>query len=470
MPSEELFYLPVTELARRIQTKKLSPVELTQMYLERSEKLGPQLNAYARLTPEIALEQAAAAEKEIHRGHYRGPLHGIPYAAKDLLSVSGVPTTWGAKPYANQVLNYDATVIEHLRRSGAVLLGKAAMIELAGGLGYKFASASLQGAAKNPWDTSCWTCGSSSGSGAIVAAGLAGFAIGTETWGSILCPSAFCGISGLRPTYGRVSRYGGMALAPSMDHIGPMARSAEDCAMVFAAIAGHDLRDRSTLPIDKAAFTYSPATQGKGRPLRIGWLTNAWPNLEPGVSTVIAAAEKVLRKYTPDLKDAALPVGPWEEAAGLVVSVEAAASFRDLIRSGRVSELADPSGQLGGYVGEQISGADYTLALKVREILQNKMAEVFESFDVLVAASEATAATPLEMNLDSGPEYPDPLGAIGNLCGLPALSVPCGFNEKHLPVGLQFVAAAGDDVSAIQAAREFQRHTDWHLKHPKVAA
>jgi aspartyl-tRNA(Asn)/glutamyl-tRNA(Gln) amidotransferase subunit A len=466
MPNEEIFYLPVTELAKRIQSKKISPVELTQMYLERSEKLGPTLNAYARLTPEIAMEQAAAAEKEIHHGHYRGPLHGIPYAAKDLLAVKGVPTTWGAKPYADQVFDYDAAVIEHLRRVGAVLLGKAAMIELAGGLGYRFASASLQGAAKNPWDTSCWTCGSSSGSGAIVAAGLAGFAIGTETWGSIVCPSAFCGISGLRPTYGRVSRYGAMALAPSMDHIGPMARSAEDCAHIFAAIAGHDIRDRGTVAIDKAAFTYSPATQTK--PLRIGWLTNAWPKMEPEVAAALAAAQPVVRKFAANFHDAALPTGPWEEAANIVVAVEAAGSFRDLIRSGQVRELADPSGQLGGYVGEQISGADYTLALKVRQVVQSKMAELLEGFDVLVAASEATAASPLEMNLESGPDYPDPLGGIGNLCGLPAVSVPCGFTAKHLPVGLQFVGRAGDDTSAIQAAREFQRRTTWHLKHPGI--
>src|ERR1700719_26427 len=257
MLSEQVLYLSVGELAKRIQSKQISPVELTESYLARSEALGPKLNAYARLIPDLALEQADAAEKDIQRGHYRGPLHGIPYAAKDLLAVKGIPTTWGAKPFANQVFDNDATVIEHLNRAGAVLLGKASMIELAGGMNYRFASASLQGAAKNPWDTSCWTCGSSSGSGAIVAAGLAAFAIGTETWGSIICPSAFCGISGLRPTYGRVSRYGAMALAPSMDKIGPMARSAEDCAHVFAAIAGHDPRDRSTLPLDKAAFTYS---------------------------------------------------------------------------------------------------------------------------------------------------------------------------------------------------------------------
>src|SRR6267378_3155784 len=238
MPGEELFYLTVSELAKRIESKKLSPVELTQAYLDRSQKFGPRFNAYARLTPEIALAQANAAEKEIQRGHYRGSLHGIPYAVKDLLSVKGLPTSWGAKPYANQIFNYNATVIEHLNRVGAVMIGKAAMIELAGGMGYRFASASLQGEAKNPWDPSCWTCGSSSGSGAIVAAGLAAFAIGTETWGSIICPSAYCGVSGLRPTYGRVSRYGAMALSPSMDKIGPMARSAEDCARIFAAIAG----------------------------------------------------------------------------------------------------------------------------------------------------------------------------------------------------------------------------------------
>src|SRR6267143_1076631 len=211
MPGEEIFNLSVTELAKRIETKKLSPVELTQLYLDRSQKLGPRFNAYARLTPESALEQAKVAEKEIQRGHYRGPLHGIPYAAKDLLAVKGQPTTWGAKPFANQVFDYNATVIEHLRSVGAVLLGKAAMIELAGGMGYRFASASLQGEAKNPWDTTCWTCGSSSGSGAIVAAGLAAFATGTETRGSTLCPSALCGVTRLRPTYGRVSRYGAMA-------------------------------------------------------------------------------------------------------------------------------------------------------------------------------------------------------------------------------------------------------------------
>jgi len=466
MPGEEIFFLSVSELAKRIESKKLSPVELTELYLERSQKFGPRFNAYATLTPEIAREQAKAAEKDIQRGHYRGPLHGIPYAAKDLLAVKGVPTTWGAKPFANQVFEYNATVIDHLKNVGAVMIGKAAMIELAGGMGYRFASASLQGEAKNPWDSGCWTCGSSSGSGAIVAAGLAGFAIGTETWGSIICPSAFCGVSGLRPTYGRVSRYGAMALAPSMDKIGPMARSAEDCARIFAAIAGHDPKDRGTLAIDKAAFTYSPSVEM--RKLRIGWLYSAWKSLDGGSAGPVAAAKSALKKIFSGMKDVSLPVGPWEEAASLIVQVESAAAFRSLIRSGKVSELTDPLGQISGYLNEQYSAADYGQALKVREILQKRMDVIFESCDLVVAPSQPVPATPLTLNLETDLAFADPLGAIGNLCGLPALSVPCGFTEKNLPVGLAFVAGAGDDLAAIQAARTFQQHTDWHRRHPKI--
>src|SRR5437868_3315128 len=368
------------------------------------------------------MSQAQAAEKEIQHSHYRGPLHGIPYAAKDLLAVKGVPCTWGAKPYANQVFDYDATVIEHLNRAGAVLLGKAAMIELAGGMGYRFASASLQGESKNPWDPKCWTCGSSSGSGAAVAAGLVPFAIGTETWGSILCPSAFCGLSGLRPTYGRVSRYGAMALSPSMDKIGPLARSAEDAAHVFAVIAGHDSRDRSTLPLDKAAFTYSPSIDLKSRGLKVGWLTNAWKKPESGVAKASDAAEKIVKKFFSSVKKAALPEGPFEDAGNVIVAVEGASSFRALIRSGRVSELTDPLGQIAGYVNEQYSGADYVQALRVREILQKKMEALFDTFDLLVSVTQPVAATPLDLNLETGLSFADPHGGIGDLRDLPAVS------------------------------------------------
>ena len=470
MLKESVLYASVGDLAKRIQSKQLSPVELTESYLARSEKLGPKLNAYARLTPTLALEQAQIAEKEIRKGHYRGPLHGIPYAAKDLLAVKGIPTTWGAKPFADQVFDYNAAVIDHLKNVGAILLGKSAMIELAGGLGYMYASASLQGEARNPWNTGCWTCGSSSGSGAIVSAGLAAFAIGTETWGSIVCPSAFCGVSGFRPTYGRASRYGAMALAYSMDKIGPMARSAEDCARIFAAIAGHDVRDRGTLPVDRAAFTLSPAGDLKPRALRIGWLKNAWKerDYDPAVTKVIEAAHKTLLRHFPAVKTATLPEGPWEDAANVILSCEAGSSFSQMIRSGKVSELTDPQARIGGYVNLTISGADYNSALRIREILQQKMVELFDDYDLLVTATQPVPATPLNLDLSKGLAFADPLGGIGNLCGLPALSVPCGFTDKKLPVGLQFVARAGDDSAVLQAGRTYQQFTDWHRKHPSL--
>jgi len=469
MLKESILYESVGELAKRVESKQLSPIELTEAYLERSQKFGPHLNAYARLMPVEALDQARAAEKDIHRGHYRGALHGIPYAAKDLLAVKGVQTTWGAKPFAEQVFDYNATVIEHLKNVGAVLLGKSSMIELAGGLGYNSASASLQGETKNPWNTSCWTCGSSSGSGAIVAAGLAGFAIGTETWGSILCPSAFCGVSGFRPTYGRVSRRGAMALSYSLDKIGPMARSAEDCTRIFAAIAGHDPLDRSTLPVDRAAFTYSPAADLKRHGLRVGWLANLWKEYESGVAKAIQAAHKVLPKHFASVKDAVLPEGPWEDAAGVILQAEVASSFGDLIRSGRVKELRDAQGRIGGYANLTVSGGDFTTAQRVREILQKKIDALFETYDVLAAATLPAPATPLTLDLSKGLSFPDPLGAIGNLCGLPAISVPCGFTEKNLPVGLQFVGRAGDDASVLQAGQTFQHATEWHRKHPNLS-
>jgi len=244
--------------------------------------------------------------------------------------------------------------------------------------------------------------------------------------------------------------------------------SAEDCARIFAAIAGHDPLDRSTLPVDRAAFTYSPAADLKSRPLRIGWLTNAWKEVDPSVKKALDAAHKALAQHFPSVREASLPEGPWEDAANVILSTEVSSAFSGLIRSGRVNELTDPRGQIAGYVNLTISGADYNTALRLREILQGKMTELFDSYDVLAAASLPLPATPLNLDLDKGLSFPDPLGGIGNLCGLPALSVPCGFTEKKLPVGLQFVAKAGDDMAVLQAGKIFQQHTDWHRKHPTL--
>src|SRR5579859_655516 len=467
MLSPDVLFLPVSELARRLRSRQLSPVELTESYLLRSRELGPKLNAYANLTPDLALKQAHAAEKEIAAGKYRGPLHGIPYAAKDLLTVKGIPTTWGARPYKDQVFDYDATVIRKLEAAGAVLLGKAAMIELAGGMGYRYASASLTGPAKNPWNIEYWTCGSSSGSAAITGGGLAAFAIGTETWGSIICPSGFCGLSGLRPTYGRVSRYGAMALSYTMDKIGPITRSADDCDTVLKVISGHDPQDIGSLP--EASAKYAGAEPVKGK-LRVGWLVNQWKEIAPDVNQASMAARAVLEKNpSVSLSNISLPEGPWEAAAGVIISVEGATAFRDLIQSGRVQQLNDPLGQIGGYMNEEIGASDFILAQRIRTVLQRKMDEIFTGVDVLATPSLPVTATKLDANLDLALTFADPIGGIGNFCGLPAISVPCGFGQHNLPVSLQFIGRTQDDAKVVQAARIFQSQTDWHKKHPDLA-
>ena len=467
MREADVLFLSVTDLAEKIRSRSLSPVELAEFYLKRGESLGPRYNAYTTLTADRARSAARKAESEIAQGHYRGPLHGIPYAAKDLLAVRGYPTTWGAAQFANQQFDYDAAVIEKLDHAGAVLIGKSAMIELAGGMGYRFASASLTGPAKNPWNTNCWTCGSSRGSGAIVAAGLAPFAIGTETWGSILCPASFCGVTGLRPTFGRVSRWGAMAVAYSMDKIGPLARTAEDAALVLEAIAGPDPRDRSSLPPGQAEF--DAAAGAPVKPLKIGRLTNAWQKPTPEIAAAFDAALHVLAQHGCHVEDVELPQGPWEDAGGVMIAVECASAFEDLIESGDVAKLTDPLGQINGYAYKQISASDYLQALRVREILQEKIDTLFDKFDVIAAAGQPVTATTLDTNLETNLSFADPLGGIGNLCGLPAIGVPCGFSSAGMPMGIQFLARVRNDAAVVAAARLFQRHTGWHARRPPIS-
>ena len=483
MLSEDVLYLPIRELGERIRARTISPVELTESYLDRSKHLGPRFNAYVTITEDLALEQARAAEKEIASGHYRGPLHGIPYAAKDLLAVKGYKTTWGAKPYADQSFDYNATVIERLNRAGAVLVGKAAMIELAGGLGYESAEASLTGPCKNPWNTDYWTCGSSSGSGAIVSAGLANFALGSDTRGSIICPATLCGISGMRPSFGRVSRHGVMAIAWSMDKIGPMARTADCCGLILSVIAGHDENDHDSLPSPLAGFRYS-AAQVSSRPIRIGRLTNVFPNVDPELHAAADDALRILEQNGAKVSDVELPEGPFEEAAELVILIEAASAFSELIDSGRCAQLADPLGQINGYASREFSASDLLQIQRVRVYLQKKIDVLFDRFDVIAAPGEDTAAIPLKpppeparqqqqreehrppRNRRGNSMQPD---AISSLCGLPAVTVPCGFSKGHMPIGVQFMARALDDERVIAAARLFQQHTDWHTKHPSLS-
>jgi len=299
-----------------------------------------------------------------------------------------------------------------------------------------------------------------------MAAGLAAFALGTETWGSIICPSGFTGTTGLRPTFGRVSRYGAMALAYSMDKIGPMCRTAADCDLVLQSIAGHDPQDLGSLPEDQAHYT--GAGQSSPR-LRLGWMTNQWKKTDPDVHQAITAARKVLEgEPSLSVTNINLPEGPWETAAGIVVAVEGASAFRSLIASGGVAELNDPLGKIGGYMNEEISASDFILAQRIRGILQKRMDAVFAQVDVLVAASLPVTATTLDANLDDALSFPDPIGGIGNFCGLPALSVPCGFGRQGTPVGLQFVGGPLADNKLVQVARLFQSRTKWHTQHPKL--
>ncbi|MGE5204612.1 MAG: amidase [Chlamydiota bacterium] len=471
MLSDDILYLSVRQLGERIRRRELSPVALAESYLERSRKLGPQYNAYVTITDELALAQARAAQREINAGHYRGPLHGIPYAAKDLVAVKGYPTTWGARPYAHQVFDYNATVIERLNQAGAVLIGKAAMIELAGGLGYESANAALTGPCKNPWNPQYWTCGSSAGSGAIVAAAMAPWALGSDTRGSIICPSAWCGIAGLRPSFGRVSRHGAMAIAYTMDKLGPMARTADDCGLILSVIAGHDPQDHDSLPASLAAFPYKEmATAG---PWRIGRLTNVWNKTDPGLEQAVEDALKVMERTGATIRDVQVPDGPYEEAAELTILMEAASAFQDLIHSGRCAELDDPMGRINGYASEQFTAPEYLQVQRVRLQLQGQIDKLFDEFDVLATAGQSTAASPLKAPPDDGTEEPLERRApdgISSLCGLPAITVPCGFSKEKLPFGIQFISRALHDQTVIAAAHRFQIHTDWHQQRPPLPA
>jgi len=478
--SDDILYLPVRELGNRIRRRALSPVELAESYIERSHRLGGRFNAYVTITDELAMTQARAAEKEIAAGHYRGPLHGIPYAAKDLVAVKGYPTTWGAPPFAEQRFDFNATIIERLNAAGAVLIGKAAMIELAGGLGYSNGNASLTGPARNPWNPDCWTCGSSSGSGAIVAAGLAPWAIGSDTRGSIICPTTWCGISGMRPSFGRVSRYGAMAIAWSMDKLGPMARTADDCGLILSVIAGHDPKDHDSLPPDLAAFHYTVSAAETQRPLRIGRLTNAWNRLEDPLQAALDEALKTMERGGAKVADAQIPDGPFEDAAELTILMEAVGAFQKLIVSGDCAKLKDPLGQVNGYPSAQLTAADYLQVQRMRAILQRRVDTLFDQFDVLATAGSNSTARPLVPSPGRGQQVrpPAPAPAIDNsqhapdgissLCGLPALSVPCGFSAGNLPYGIQFIARAANDHAVIQAARQFQSLTNWHKRRPPI--
>ena len=467
MTPEEALDTTVAEVAPLVRSRQLSPVALAEASLARLESTGKALNAVATLTPERALEEARIAEREIAAGHYRGPLHGIPYGAKDLLATRGIPTGWGARPLRAQSFSEDATVIRRLREAGAVLVAKLAMIELAGGLGYNTAAASSSGATSNPWDRGRWSCGSSSGSGSATAAALVGFSIGSETWGSILCPSAFDGVTGLRPTYGRVPRTGAMALSWTMDKIGPMARSAEDCRVVLEAIGGPDPGDPSSL--GDAAEREAPSKSGDARGYRVGVVRPDFGKIyDPEVSAAFEEAVRKLSGVGVAVSDAKLPDYPYDETAVLVIVVEAAAAFEPLITSGRVRELVEPGARWAGDAAKSISGVDYVRAMQARRLIQQAFDEMFRQYDLLISPTMPIVAAKLTDKLETAFAYTDSLGSGGNLAGLPALSMPCGFSKAGLPIGIQVVGRPWDEARILALGRLYQENTDWHRRRPPV--
>lgn len=468
---DDIFFASIGELSAKLRAREISSVELTRAFADRLEKLGPRYNALALLLRDTALRQARDADDEIKRGRLRGPLQGIPYGAKDLLSVAGRPTTWGARPYAAQVFDYTATVLDKLDKARAPLIGKLAMVELAGGGGYRYPSASMFGPGLNPWDPSRWSGGSSSGPGSAVAAGLAPFALGSETWGSILTPSAYCGVTGLRPTYGLVSRYGAMALSWTMDKIGPMCRSAEDCGFVLNAIAGGDSKDPGSAG---KSFYYFPRQAEDLKTIRVGFAPvdfEEWA--EAGARPGFLQAIQTIREIGVAMKETSLPDFPYATMAGLIIDAEGSAIFEPLIESGKADELADQKQIAGLKAGLEIAAKDYLKAMRIRRLAQDALRRLFIDYDVLVSATRFGPASQIGEPLDRrSPERPAPkqrgladLGAAGNLAGLPALSLPCGFADG-LPIAIQLVGRPLSENTLLALGREFQQRTDWHRRRP----
>jgi aspartyl-tRNA(Asn)/glutamyl-tRNA(Gln) amidotransferase subunit A len=469
---DSVFFLTITKLNEKLRKKEFSCLELTRAACDRLEAIGPRYNALALTLRDQAIKKAREVDDDIKRERFRGPLQGVPFGAKDLLSLAGQPTTWGAKPFAGQVFDYTATVLNKLDKAGSVLTGKLSMVELAGGGGYRYPGASLQGPGINPWDRSRWSGGSSSGSGSAVAAGLVTYALGSETSGSILTPAAFCGVTGLRPTYGLVSRYGAMPLSWTLDKIGPMCRSAEDCGHVLQVIAGKDSNDIASAG---KSFYYAPQFSRKFTDLKIAYAPadfdewaaeEARPALKEALEVFRTFGAKVVESEIPDL-----PYGP---VISTIISAEGSAIFEELIRSGKVDELADARQIAGLKTGLDIKASEYLKAMRVRTQVQKAFRRLFVDVDVILTPARFGVASKLSDPLDGGRSGESPksrgfrdLIPAANLAGLPALSLPCGF-AGQLPVAMALVSRPFNENTLLAFGREFQSRTDWHKRRPST--
>lgn len=443
----------IDELGQGLRDGAFTVRELTEAYLDRLDRVGPELNALVTLTRERALAAADRLDEELAAGTDRGPLHGIPFAVKDLLAVEGHPTSWGAAPFADRTIDGTATVVERLEDAGGVLLGKVAMVELAGGFGYEQADASFTGPGLNPWDTDTWSGGSSSGSGSVVPAGLVGFAIGTETWGSIHGPAGYCGITGHRPTYGRVSRHGAMALSWTMDKVGPMCRSACGCEAVLRAIAGPDPADETT--VDR------PLGHGAPEEPTVAVIPDAAADAQPAVRENYETSLAVVEEFA-TVEEVELPDYPYAEVARTIIAGESASAFDEFVDEGAVEELTAPADRVGGYANRTVLAKDYLNAMRVRGKLQRDLDAALADYDALVTPTLATVAIPTDTTFEeyrADYELP-PVGAAANLAGLPGVTVPNGFGAGDRPTGLCFTGRAFDDATVLDLAATYEARTD----------
>ncbi|HTR36787.1 MAG TPA: amidase [Bryobacteraceae bacterium] len=466
---DDIFFASITEINQALQKKEFSAVELARAFTERLERLGPQYNAVALSLRKEALKAAKDVDGDLKRDRLRGPLQGVPYGAKDLLSFAKHPTTWGAKPYASQVFDYTATALKKIDKSGGILTAKLAMVELAGGPSYRYASASLTGPGLNPWDTTRWSGGSSSGSAIAVAAGLVTYALGSETSGSILTPSSFCGVTGLRPTYGLVSRYGAMALSWTLDKIGPICRSAEDCGLVLHEIAGGDHDD----PMSAGkSFYYVPEYANALNQTRVGFAPADFSEaVDQAARPDFAKALETIRSTGVQLSETKLPDFPYGAVISTIISVEGSSIFEPLVQSGQVDQLADEKQIAGLKAGLEIPAKDYLKAMRIRRLIQDGFHDLFENVDVLLAPSRLAPAPKISEPLDRRSTTAAPGGGLtalipaGNLAGLPALSLPCGFADG-MPMAIQLVGPPFSENRLLALGRAFQDRTNWHKRHP----
>jgi Asp-tRNA(Asn)/Glu-tRNA(Gln) amidotransferase A subunit family amidase len=471
-----LDFATIAELNALLRSRQISCKELTQHFLDRLENFGPHYNALATIIGKPAIQRAPDIDDDLKRERFRSPIQGIPYAVKDLFSTRDCPTTWGAKPFEKQMIDEDAQVIVRLRRAGGVLIGKLAMIELAGGGDYSSAAASLQGPGLNPWNKNHWSGGSSSGSGIAVAAGLVPYALGSETSGSIICPAAYCGVTGLRPTYGLVSRKGAMPLSWTCDKIGVLAHTADDCGYVLERISGADSEDRGSA---RKSFYHNPQYARPFRDLKVGFNPvdfEQW--VDPPSRPVYATALNITKSLGAEMIELTLPDFRYELIISTIIECECASIFEAFIRSDKIDALADPTQINGLKAALHHSAVDYLKAMRVRTQIQDAFRDLFVRVDVLVAPSmlnlPEVISQPLDEQKKARRPHPKQKGlaesliSSANLCGLPGLSVPCGF-VNGLPIGLQFVGPAFSESTLLNFGREFQKLTDFHKQHPTVS-